>query len=46
VGQKIVFDSEDCQSAANKNRPKQERNPNVNRLPSGVLQEKENEADR
>jgi hypothetical protein len=36
---KIVFDSEDCQNAANKNGPRQVRNPNVNRLSSCVLQE-------
>ena len=43
MGQKIVFDSEDCQNAANKNRPQQERNPNVNRLSFCVLQEKKME---
>ena len=45
MGKKIVFDSEDGQNAANKNGPRQIRNPNVNRLSSYMLQERENGVD-
>jgi DHA2 family multidrug resistance protein len=38
VGQEIIFDSKDRQNAANKKRPQQERNPDVNRLPLCTLQ--------
>ena len=46
VGKKIVFDSENCQNATNKNGPNQEGNPDEKRLSSRVPQEIEDGTNR
>jgi hypothetical protein len=35
-GQEIVLSSEDCQQAAKEDRPKEERDPNINRFSFGM----------
>ncbi len=45
-GQKIVLSSKNCQHGAKENRPKEERDPNINRFSFCMLQERENGPDR